>query len=42
MGKVLNDKKIEVDNYATATKGGTLKVRVSSGTLYMTTNGNNP
>ena len=42
MGKVLNDTKIEAGDYATSTKGGTLKVRVSSGTLYMTTNGNNP
>lgn len=39
----LNDltTKIEADDYATATVGGTVKMRLDGTTLYITNNGNN-
>ncbi len=40
-GRVLENKKIEVDDYATDKIGGTVKVRVDVDTLYITTNGSN-
>jgi len=41
-GKVLNDTKIAATNYATATVGGTIKVRLSGTDLFISTDGTNP
>jgi hypothetical protein len=40
-GRVLNNAKIEVDDYATSTVGGTVKARISGSTLYLRIDGNN-
>ena len=34
--------KIEADDYATDTVGGTIKIKVVGGDLYITTDGTNP
>lgn len=38
----MNDLKIEADDYATDTEGGTMKARLDGTDLYLTTDGNNP